>query len=228
MGAGGFISSENADSGPMNPSVGRTMILGIVHSEDAAVTFSVNSFSIGGVAGTELVDRGGATSAINTAIYGWDAAELADASANTSGSIVFSEAVTSCAVGIISVSNISYPTVLGSGTDVGTGTLFCYSNMSTSQMERWNKNGVVICGSTLATAAGTEFPDWGFQTTNTVTMIAHHPIQLYHEGNAEIDCAAAYWIIPSAHFKIGDLVANRGTLAWSGTGAGDQANIFLM
>lgn len=223
-GGGGFISADTPNLGAGVPAIGRTLILAILHAEDAAITFTVTSFSIGGVAGTELVDRGGGTSAINTAIYSWDATELSNA-ANTNGSIVFDEAITSCAVGIIAVSNIAYRTPMGSGAGVSAGGSVVISVANTAaQMEQWIRKGIVIVGSTCA--VNTEAPDWDFFAS--ASLQGRKPVVLYESSSAEIAYSAAYYLMESPIFAPSNLVVTNAACTWNGAGAGDGAGIFLM
>lgn len=94
----------------------------IVHGEDAATSFSVTGVTIGGVSGTEQIDRVGATSAINTAIYTWAGSTL-DGIANTNIAVTWSEAITSCAIGVLSIENMPMLVGLSSASAVGTGVM---------------------------------------------------------------------------------------------------------
>ncbi len=222
LGMIGLVSSPAANVYGTNPllrSAQRNMIVVCIHGEDAAVTFNVTGVTIGGVAGTEGPDRGGATNAINTAIYYWRADQL-QGIANTDIAVTFSEAVTSCAIGVMSVENLSLcARVAGaaSNTFTGTGTLTLGPTMTVENIDF----GVVgIFAASCVAGGGTE----GFAIQSGIGGTP--PDILYSGSTAEMDYAAA-WSRSSqwngANDKPIEFLAS-----WSGTGAGDAACAIFM
>lgn len=224
-----FSAEETIPSsmpGPPLASSGRKTILAIIHGEDANATFNVSSVTIGGVAGTERVDRGGGTNAINTAIYSWNPADLAGI-ANTDVAVTWSEAITSCAVGIVEVSNVrgfgAAGTMSATGTGLITGALSPIG--SADQVI----GGAVIMGSTCATGGGTELPEFGFNTGALLTGTdSFNPTTLYEGNNAEIDFAAAYYILPTYQYPGATPRRFEPAVSWSGAGAGDAAAVWIV
>ena len=77
----------------------RAAIVAVFSGADAASTFSVTSASLGGVAGVEAIDRGGASSNFSSAIYIWNVNTLTGIT-NTDLAITWSEAIQRCAVSV--------------------------------------------------------------------------------------------------------------------------------
>jgi hypothetical protein len=202
---------------PHLPTRSRQALVAFVHSEDAAVTWTLSTLSLGGVNGTIRIDRGGATSAINTAIVTWSA-EALDGITTTDVVATFSEAITGCAIGFAELRGVGVFQMLGSTSQVGTGNLL--SNVGgtpTNQAMRV----VQFFASTCATGGSTEL--FTFENGQTVSRVSsmYAPVLLYEGSNAEFDYAAGYCL---GSFCAGEATANHYglTLAWSGAGAGDM------
>ena len=222
----GGTMSTSGDAYSANPHVkakSRKMVAVIVHGEDAATTFGVNSVTIGGVAGTENIDRGGATVLVNTAIYWWPTSALQGIT-STDVVVTFSEAVTSCAIGVVLIDNIGLIIDLGPSTaqDAGTGTM---QITITPALANSTSDAVILFGSTCAT--GTETVQFNSDNTGLATSIGCQgmPINtLYDSSNAEIAFAAGWTWIPA--YPAGAF--NSFTIVWSGTGACDAvASAFI-
>lgn len=229
---GGHPLGEHEDNStittpiPLFRSPNRKVILAIIHGEDAAVTFNVSSVTIGGVSGTEQVDRGGASAAVNTSVYTWSDNLLAGI-ANTDVVVTWSEAITACAVGIVEVSNIRLSGAAASGSGQGTGTI----NVALTGFTESETcvGGVAVVGSTCVTGGSTEFPEWAYSNAASIYTESFAPIQLYHESNAEIDFAAAYYVVGSVSgVSPGGTLRLSPSVAWSGAGNGDAAGIFIL
>lgn len=195
--------------------VGCKAIFVVVHAEDAAITFAITSCSLGGVAGTEQVDRGGGTAAINTGIYVFYPKDL-EGITNTDIVVVMSEAVTTCAVGVLIAENFGVINNTNSSASTATGAM---SDTITGGLATYEFGALCIGGSTCATGGGTEKFASEAQESSTGTGHANHHV-LYDFGNAEMDCAAFYTWMP-AYPR--DNVVFRVRSSWSGAGNGDQA-----
>lgn len=104
----GTVASIAGDTYAANPQVrsrGKRFIVVNVHGMDALTVFTVSTCSIGGVNGTKLADAGSESQLVLAATFVWDTNALQGIT-NTDVVVTFSEAVTSCAVGVLSVSNI--------------------------------------------------------------------------------------------------------------------------
>lgn len=160
----------------------RNAIYVIVHAEDAAMTFNVTAVSIGGVNGAEMIDRGGGTNRINTAIYRWPSEMLAGIT-NTDIVVRTTEAVTSCAIGVLSMSNIIEAQFIGSNSGTGTAAVSLQPTIAATQMP----SGLVsIIGMTASDQTESPSINCG------ISGGTFEPILLYHESNAEMGYAA-YW-----------------------------------
>lgn len=207
---------------PMLSSPGRAAIVVFVHGEDAAATFGVNSVTIGGVSGTEIFDRGGVTQAVDSAIYIWSAGDLAGI-ANTDIVVTWSEAVTSCAIGVVEVSNLRSFGVLASGSAFGASNLAV--TVTGVADEEAVIGGVVLFCSTCVTGASTEFPSFEIAGAAVPPADGFEPCQIYHESNAEIDFAAFYYLISSVDLGGADRSRFQGN--WSGAGQADVVAVYL-
>lgn len=215
----GGHESTNSDV-PLIASPARRAIAVIVHTEDAATVFDISSVSIGGVNGTERADAAGGA-LVSTAIYVWNPLDLIGI-ANTDVVVTASEALTSCAVGVVEISNIRSFVPPASGTvnndaDLSIGSISGHENQI---------GGVCLVGSTCATGGGTEIPD--FDEANTAS--AHDGFRsqlLYFENNAEIDFAAAYYIFPTAFLSDGSARSTH-RVSWSGAGVHNKAAVFFI
>lgn len=197
-------------------SSGHRNILVVIHAEDATTTFGVASVTIGGVAGTEDIDRGGGTNAINTAIYRWASGAL-DTIANSDIVVTFSEAVTACAIGVLAIENIGLNNRVSGSASTATGTL---SDTIAANLTLYETHPYCIIGLTCATGTGgTELSQSTADTSSTGSGQVSHMF-LYEGHNAEIDYACWWTYLPQYP---GGNVPFRVVSAWSGTGAGDQA-----
>lgn len=198
------------------------MVVVIVHSENSAVTFGISSVTIGGVAGFENVDRGGATAAINTAIYTWTGTALSSIS-NTNIVVTHTVAVTGCAIGVLEVDNVTYqPTQIASATNVSS-TGAAISLGPTNAITSSNTNWVGICGTTCATGGGAETFIMGDVLSSGSTGLGQFaPDWLYDGSNANMAFAACYYTYPG--YNRGDNIG-RFSIDWSGTGAFDAAAV---
>jgi hypothetical protein len=213
---GGGIAAHTTGVTPFIQSHSRGMLVANIHSEAAAVDWSLTSITLGGVAATIGYDRLGATSAVNTVMAAWPISALANI-ANTDIVVTHSKSVTSTAVGILLVTNIAFPELNGGDGDVGTVTLSIAP--AGSGLTFHNAFGF-IGATTCVTGGGTEKVsfDNGVFASKTSSMPGH--ILLYESNNAEIDFACAW---NAASFVMGLTSSTHfGTIArWSGSGAGD-------
>lgn len=191
-----------------------------VHAEDDAITYTVSSCTLGGVAGLKTVDRGGGTNAINSAQFIWSSAQL-EAIANTNVVVTFSEAVTTCAIGVMSIDNLSYVRSSGIGTSSSTGTGAINVGGSSTSVENGIRHVAAIMASTHATGGGTAHitvdPYRGSSGDGT-----WQPTILYEGSNAEMDFAGAWTFIPGiALGPINSAFLPGFTVDWSGAAAFD-------
>ena len=94
------------------------LIVVAAHAEDAAITFTLNSGTVGGVAST-LVRSGAPSATIVSGLLqtAYPAQETADIG------VTWSEQVTSCAIGVYALYNLKSQTVRHTKEDTGTGVL---------------------------------------------------------------------------------------------------------
>ena len=228
--AGASYTFNNVNIGPLgstfpttgigvNFNVQRTpsnkMMVIIVHTEAAAVTWTITSCTLGGVAGGKVVDRGGATNAINTAIFQWDNSTL-QGIADTNVVVTPSKAITSCAIGVCYVENFYFANTTSPASASGTST--AATNVgSVLNTDIPTLNFGVITGSTCATGGGTETAIWGVSTGTTNGVFA--PTMIYEGFTTNMAYSAAFQLAPG-------YCANQGAnmrLDWSGAGAFDFA-----
>jgi hypothetical protein len=189
----------------------------VVHGEDAATTYSVSSVTLGGVAGSELVDRGGASAALNTAIYIWYTDSLQDIT-STDIAVTFSEAVTSCAIGVLEVSNFGLVVSGGTATAQGTGNLVVAPTMSAVNSDR---NMLFIVGTSSATVVA-----------EILQIVSHHgsvhssPEILYDRSSAEFSFAAVWTYSQQYNGANTDFLGL--TLEWATAGNGDAVGVGFM
>lgn len=191
------------------------MVAIIVHTKASAVTWTISSCTLGGVAGGKVVDRGGATNAINTAIFQWN--DLALAGITTTDVVVTgSKALLGCAIGVISLENFYLANTSTPASASGTAT--AATNASTTlNTDSPTLNYGSIVGSTCTTANLAEKPIWGVATSNTNGSFA--PTMLYEGGDAVQSYSAAFQVAPG-------YCANQGAamrIDWSEAGAFDWA-----
>lgn len=191
----------------------------IVHSEAAAVTWTVSSCTIGGATGSKHNDRGGGTNAINTAMFFWTSEDLQNIT-NTDVVVTFSKAVTACAIGVLLIDNVYGLRSGGIATSSTTGTAAVNVLGSTTSLQNSSNGLASIAGSTCATGGGTELPQWDrYPGGGGGGGIA--PIHLYEGSNAEIDFSAAWTYTPANGLDSGTAFWPGFRLDWSGTGAFD-------
>lgn len=219
LGDFGGTGGNTADAYGTNPTprvASRKFVYVIVHGEDAATTFGVNSVTINGLGGSETVDRGGATNAINTALYVFST-EILSGITNTDIAVTFSEAVTGCAIGVILVENITGAQNVGSASASNTGIMTAAAGNGLTGAQN---NLLVLSASTCITGGATELPEFdAVQTSGN-----YWPVLLYHGSNAEFDYAAA-WSYGAGYFSGLTEYGNR--VQWSGIGAADLINVVI-
>jgi hypothetical protein len=214
----GSVMSTSGDAYGTNPhvrSAGRKMVAVIVHGEDANATFGVNSVTIGGVSGTEQIDRGGLSNAINTAIYAWDTASLQGIT-TTDVVVTWSEAVTGCAIGVVLVSNIGLFALGSTPVAGGTGTGTVVAGTGATGVDR-DRPLLYLMGSTCA--VGTEVVQGFVGTLATNPNSAINPVLLYEGSNAEFAFAAAYAV---SFCGAQPSTSESFNVSWSGTGDKDH------
>lgn len=218
------LETTVANDNPLLAVPGRKVILCIVHLEDSATNFGVTSVTIGGVAGTEELDRGGGTTAINTAMYLWRSEQLA-AIANTDVIVTPTETCTACAVGVLEIDNVRSSRSTAEGIAQTAGDINISTGINT---DVGIIGGVVIMGISCVTGGGTETPSFINRTASTPPLDAFEPDTLYFGNNAELDFAAAVFQSPTVFFYSG-LAARQGVGAnWSGAGGGDGNAIYIV
>lgn len=217
----GSVASTAGDVYGANPHIrspGRKAIVVVVHGEDDLATFGVNSVTIGGVAGTEKVDRGGGSTAINTAIYVWDAASLGGIT-GTDVVVTWSEGVTNCAIGVLAIDNLGIlaDAVASANSAVGSGEIAL--SPSPNMLDT---NSVLIVGSSKLNAGAGEL--FIIRSGSGGGM---QPTILYDGAHAEGRFAAA-WTYRPQHAAAGDTQAFPVAVSWTGAGSFDVACIGLI
>lgn len=193
----------------------RKVIFVIVHGEDDAITFGVNSVTIGGVSGTELIDRGGGTNAINTAIYRFNTDDL-DQITNTDIAVTFSEAITGCAIGVVLIENVGVTVGPSANSSTSANVM---SSVPTPAVASTDRNMYLLIGTTCATGGGTE--SLQFYIGEATSTVSPHvaPMLLYAGSNANFDYGAAWTYAPGYSADVGYGI----NTTWSGAGVGDVA-----
>lgn len=200
-------------------------IVVICHSEAAAITWTVSTCTIGGVAGFKLIDRGGGTTPINTASFIWPARTLGGIT-NTNVVVTHSKAVTSCAIGVLSVENIllartsGFATTFGSTAPAGAA----HSGSGTLTLNDAYFGCTMIVGSTCDTGSGAETVRFQARPDGTQTPGSYQPLTLYESSNAEISYAAAVLYTPGYN---ANLVGGGYNVDWSGAGGFDSVGFSL-
>jgi hypothetical protein len=197
-------------------------IVVVCHSEAAAVTWTVSSCSIGGVNGNKLVDRGGGTLAINTALFIWPANVL-QGIANTNVVVTHSKAVTSCAIGVLSMENMRHvsTTALSSTFSDSSVSGFSHQGSGSCTLANANTGWTMIAGSTNDTGGGLEDCTWeARQGSSTNISGANQATHLYTGSNAEMSFSACYLVNPCYS---ANLVACGYGVDWSGAGLHEAA-----
>lgn len=212
---------DSADYG-VNPHVrspSHKMIWIIVHSEDALATYTVTNVTIGGNGGNPRVEAGGLIAA-DTSIWFWTGNAL-DTISSRDVVVTFSEAVTSCAIGVVSVDNIGVRTNINNGSTSGTGVLT--SNLTHGSFAVNDAFPFMLVGTTCVTGALAETVQFSSSPIHAAGM---HPMLLYEGSNAEMSYAAA-WTYASQYSAANSTVLGIDT-SWSGAGSADvAATIFI-
>jgi hypothetical protein len=213
-----FSGGSSRDQGvwPGCRSRAHKLIIVAVHGLNDTTTFDVTSVAIGGVSGTERIDRGGTTNAVNSAIYSWEASALSDIT-NTDIVVTWSEAVTACAIGVVIVEGIGVAAFSAGGGGVGT-TAFT-ANQATDAANYANYS-LFVTATTLAAANG--------------------DLQLIEPVNGCIDQQLVYVVSGSAEISGGMIVglakqylpstsnAYSMRFDWAGTAISDRASVAVM
>jgi hypothetical protein len=197
-------------------------IVVVCHSEAAAVTWTVSSCTIGGVAGSKIIDRGGGTIALNTALFIWAANSL-QGIANTNVVVTHSKAVTSCAIGVLSMENMMHvsTTALSSTFSDSSVSGFAHQGSASCTLANANFGWTMIAGSTCDTGGGLENCTWEARTGSSTNISgANQATLLYSESNAEISFSACYLVNPGYS---ANLVSCGYGVDWSGTGLHEAA-----
>lgn len=208
-------SSTTADFDVQHRSPSHRTIMCIVHGEDAAITFGVSGVTLGGVAGSEDVDSAGASASHLTSIYRWHGLSL-DTITTTDVVVTFTEAVTSCAICLLSVYNVPNLSVADSSDTAtsGTGDLVLNTGQGSANTFYVDGPNWVVSASTCATGGGTETPEVNIVTQSSI----YHPTLLYQRSNAEMDYAA--WFTWSPQYNADNRFGWAGqTVSWSGAGS---------
>lgn len=209
----GGTGSETGDVYGTNPHVrvnSKAAIIVLVHAEDAATTFSVNSVTIGGVSGVEQQDRGGGTNAINSATYSWNTAALFGIT-TTDIVVTFSEAVTGCAIGVLLVENIGLHIRMHGGGNTGTAAFNVSTTASPDEPYYFQ-----LVATTQSAGSGAETALFENCFNNSINF---PPMLLYEASNAEFAYAAA-WTYTAHYCPAGQ---DRMRVDWSGTSAFDAS-----
>lgn len=214
-GALGSVASTTGDDYLVNPQVrsaGRKFILINVHGERALAATTVNSVTIGGVAGTEISD--GTSTLVNTAAYIWDTQALQGIT-TTDVVVTWSAAVTACAVGALAISNIGvFKNVVG----------FNLANPSTIPVGfditilQTDMNALLITGTTCE---GLE--TMAISNSGSVQDPSRPWMILYDQQNAEFSFGAAWTYCPQ--YNADNSHAAAGGVDWSGAGNGTATSL---
>lgn len=196
LGASPSIAGDDYLTHPMLRSAQKTGIVINVHGLDAATAYTVSSIKIGGaggVAGTVIVDTGGSLLGSCATFY-WDTLALGGI-ANTDVVVVFSEAVTSCAIGIVEIGNLAlFKSIGGFATSTTAGeAIFAYDVPSADAVDVYT---ILLGAMTCEAASNVPVDLKGMApTVNTVLPDSSRPPELLYEGsNGEFAYAAAYAI----------------------------------
>lgn len=219
LGSTRSIAAALINTFPANRIGGQKAIAIVIHSEAAAVTWTVSSITLGGVVGTIAVDRGGGTNAIDTAIATWDASSLSDI-ANSDVVVTFSKAVTACAIGVLLIENLVLVPTSGLATASGTSKFGHNMRGTTSNLQNCINNVLSIGGSTCQVGGGTETPKWAPGQVGLDGAVA--PMLLYVGNNAEIDFSAAWAYCPGNGLDSGSGGWPGFNISWSGGGFFDS------
>jgi hypothetical protein len=190
----------------------------IVHTRGVSPTFAPNTATLGGVGGNELVDRNGATTAINTAIYTWPAGALTSIT-NTDIVVTHSIAVNSCAIGVLEIDNILFAgSGFGTSTNLSSAGALVSLGPVVSLANATGHNMMALGGTSSLAINGTETFLMGDGSTNSTGIGNWPPIWLYDQSNTNMSFAAWWYWVPGYSGGEG---LGRGVVDWSGTAAFD-------
>jgi hypothetical protein len=208
-------TSAIAMSMPRSP--GRKFLAVCVHSEDAAVTWTIDNVTVGGVAGVERADRGGATNAINTGIWTFTT-DILQGITNSDIAVTFSEAITSCAIGVLSVENMGPHDRINSATNTNTSDMSLSPSVSIK-----SELYTLMLGAATCAGAETFVVDAMNAAGVTNQSSGVHPDILYDQSNAEMSFAAFWQYCPQ--YVTPDMAPCRVNCSWTGAGAGDAVAV---
>lgn len=216
-----FFNTSGASNGDINTvhphlrTPSRGMLIVPIHSEAAAITWTIPSVTLGGVAGTVL-SRGGATVPLNSGMAYWDLDALRNI-ANSDIVVTHSKAVTSCAIGVVGVSNLKLMERIANFSSQATGLTGATAIPTDPRRDSYQW---LIAASTCALGGGTPVVT-GFPSSSTGTS---PPELLYTGSSAEISFAAFFACAPAYHGN--NTVGTLGmTLDWTGV---DNSDIYCM
>ena len=205
---------EAYGAGPMLRTPSRKIIYVIVHSEDAAVTWTASTCTLGGISSSKVVDRGGASTIIDTAIFRFGALTAADPLPNTDIVVTFSEAITACAIGVVLVENVAIVNTIAvdSGATSGVDNVNPATNFVNA-----DTNNFMLLGTTHTLGNLTET----VQTEAYGSAGGFQPQLLYESSNAEMSYAAYFSTCPQWNGANGFVLGT--TTSWSGASGFDNA-----
>lgn len=201
---------------PHQRSPSRKTLVIIVHAIDALTVYTVSTVTLGGV-GVSLHADGGGGIVANTAVA-YDPASKYRGITTTDVVVTFSEAITSCAISILVVSNIGVQNSFGSVANNGTGVFTAAPSVTAFAAETFP---VFILGSTCVTAAGGETVSFSPLNSGCVA-----PMLLYEASHAEATFAAAWTYSPQ--WNAGNTVPLDMNVSWSGAGAADCTGVCIV
>lgn len=195
----------------------RKVILVCIHAEDALTAFTVSSCTIGGQTGIIRIDSGGIQT-VTTAIAAFTTEQLSFIS-NTDVVVTFSEAVQTCAIGVIELTNIGQNIYFRNNTGQGTGEIVISADCTPVNCEI----GVFsLYASTCATASGAEEFRW--RSIDSLPQAGTHPELLYEGSNAEMSYGAV-WQYCRQWNGVANSWAGGVAIDWSSTGITDVASV---
>lgn len=160
----GSVLSLAADTSTDIPlrSSGKKYFFVSIHADDSATAFSISSCTIGGVAGTEVGDRGGGTIGTNSGGYLFNTDSLHGIT-NTDIVVTWSEAVVSCSIGVFEISNVGALQFKASASNQSTGA--AVTTTVTGNIAHYGNYALAIAVATLSSNASATFrtsePDGG-------------------------------------------------------------------
>lgn len=208
------------DSMPHSPSFGMWYIL--IHGWNATPPFTVSTVTVGGVSATVGRDQGGVQST-SDAIFFVNPLNIGNV-ANNDIVVTWSEAMASCAIAVVGVTNCGQHGAAPFGTGSSAASTSTSINISptvgTNRVGLDSSVGVVVCTSAISTTA---FPSCDAIGRNSGVV---EPQLLYHGTNAEFTYAGFFTYSPSMLMDDG---TNALSLAinWTGTTTKDVAAVTI-